>query len=72
MATHLRGEAELTLLSELTLREDLDGRTLEDLDENLRPMERRYLVRRKLDIQRDITEAERLGVSRRVVELIAE
>lgn len=72
IATHLRGEAELTLLSELTLREDLDDRTLENLDENLRPMERRYLDRRKLDIQRDIAEAERLGDSNRVDELIAE
>jgi DNA primase len=71
IATHLRGESELTLLSELTLREDLDDRTLENLDENLRPMERRYLDRRKQQIQRDIAEAERLGDSERLDQLVA-
>lgn len=59
--THLRGEAEITLLSELSLSEDIDDRTLERLDENLRPLERTYLDRRKQQIQRDIIEAERSG-----------
>jgi len=72
IATQLRGEAELTLLSELTLRDDLDDRTLDNLDENLRPMEKRYLDRRKLEIQRDIMEAERLGDFRLVDQLVAE
>ena len=70
--TQLRGEAELTLLSELALRDDLDDRTLDNLDENLRPMEKRYVDRRKLEIQRDIMEAERLGDLRRVDQLVAE
>ena len=70
--THLRGEAEVTLLSELTLSEDIDDQTLQRLDENLRPMERHYLERRKLEIQRDIMEAEKAGDHSRVAELLAE
>lgn len=72
VATHLRGEAELTLLSELSLTEDIDDRTLERLDENLRPMERSYLDRRKQQIQREIVDAERAGDSQRVDQLVTE
>lgn len=72
VATHLRGEAELTLLSELTLSADVDEATLQRIDENLRPLERNYLERRKLQIQRDIVEAERNGDEGRVAELLAE
>src|SRR5437868_2846961 len=61
IATEIRGEAELTLLSELTLSEDVDEESLQRIDENLRPMERAYLERRNLEIQRDITEAQRQG-----------
>lgn len=70
--THLRGEAELTLLSELSLTEDIDDRALERLDENLRPMERGYLDRRKQLIQREIVDAERNGDSERVDRLVTE
>jgi DNA primase len=70
--THLRGEAEVTLLSELTLSDDIDDQTLLRIDENLRPMERHYLERRKLEIQRDIMEAEKAGDHSRVAELLAE
>jgi DNA primase len=70
--THLRGEAELTLLSELTLREDVDDQTLQRIDENLRPLEKSYLERRKLQIQREIVEAERSGDEARLSDLIAE
>ena len=69
LQTHLRGEAELTLLSELTLSDEVDEQTLQRIDENLRPMERNYLERRKLQIQRDITEAEKNGEAERVREL---
>lgn len=72
IATHLRGEAELTLLSELSLSDDIDERTVENLDENLRPLERRYLDRRRQEIQRDIVEAERRGDSARVDQLVSE
>lgn len=72
VATHLRGEAELTLLSELTLSADVDEATLQRIDENLRPLERNYLERRKQQIQRDIVEAERNGDESRVAELLAE
>jgi DNA primase len=70
--THLRGDAEQTLLSELSLTEDIDDRILERLDENLRPMERGFLDRRKQQIQRDIVEAERNGDTRRVEELVTQ
>lgn len=56
VATHLRGEAELTLLSELSLTDDIDDRSLERIDENLRPMERGFLSRRMQQIQREITD----------------
>ncbi len=72
IATHLRGEAELTLLSELTLSEDVDDQTLQRIDQNLRPLERNYLERRKLQIQREIVEAEKAGDHDRVAQLDAE
>ena len=70
--THVKGEAELTLLSELSLTEDIDDRTLERLDENLLPMERSYLDRRKQQIQRAIVDADRSGDSDRLEQLLAE
>ena len=70
--THLRGEAEVTLLSELTLSDDIDDQTLQRIEENLRPMERHYLERRKLEIQREIMEAEKRGDLARVAELDAD
>ncbi|HUP45886.1 MAG TPA: DNA primase [Thermoanaerobaculia bacterium] len=72
ISTHLRGEAELTLLSELSLSDDLDETTLQRIDENLRPLERNYLERRKLQIQREIVEAEREGDDSRVATLLGE
>ncbi|HEV7920943.1 MAG TPA: DNA primase [Thermoanaerobaculia bacterium] len=70
--THLRGEDELRLLSELALSDDIDDRSLDRIDENLRPMERSYVDRRKLQIQRDIVEAEKAGDLRRVDLLVTE
>lgn len=70
--THLRGEAELTLLSELSLTEDIDDRTLERLDENLRPMERGWLERRSVELSREITEAGKRGDDPRAEELLGE
>ncbi len=70
--THLRGDAEQTLLSELSLTEDIDDRTLERLDENLRPMERGFVDRRKQQIQREIVDAERNGDSERLDQLVHE
>ena len=68
--THLRGEAELTLLSELILTEEIDDPSLQRLDEILRPMERSDLDRRRKDLQREIAEAEKKGEGARVDELI--
>jgi DNA primase len=72
VATHLRGEAELTLLSELTLSEDVDDATLQRIDENLRPLERHFLEQRMLEIQRETVEAEKRGDTQRVDELVSE
>ena len=72
IATHLRGEAELTLLSELSLSDDLDEPTLARIDENLEPMERLFLERRRVYIQREISEAERSGDDLRLSQLLAE
>ncbi len=72
VGTHLRGEAEVSLLAELSLREDIDDRTLARLDENLLPMERSYLDRRKQQIQREIIEAERNGDAQRLDQLVVE
>ena len=72
MQTHLRGEAELTLLSELTLTDDIDDRALERLNENLLPMERGYLDRRKQQIQHEIVEAEKKGDAARLDSLVQE
>ncbi|HVE70844.1 MAG TPA: DNA primase [Thermoanaerobaculia bacterium] len=57
VSTHLRGEAELTLVSELSLTEDIDERALQRIEENLLPMERTYLSRRMQQIQRQIQDA---------------
>jgi DNA primase len=57
VATHLKGEAELTLLSELSLTEDIEDRALQRIEENLLPMERTYLSRRMQQIQRQIQDA---------------
>jgi DNA primase len=69
IATHLRGEAELTLLSELSLSEEIDDQTLQRLDENLRPLEKNYLDRRKREIQREIEEAHKRGDAELVARL---
>jgi DNA primase len=72
IATHLKGDAELTLLSELTLTDDLGTLATDHLDQNLRELERRYLSRRSKEIQQDIVEAEKGGDPARVDQLIAE
>ena len=72
LETQLRGEAEVALLAELSLRDDIDDRTLERLEENLLPMERSYLDRRKQQIQREIIDAEKNGDLARLDQLVAE
>jgi len=69
VATHLKGESELTRLSELTLGDEIDDRTLQRIDEILRPMEKAYLERRNLQIQREIQEAVNEGDQKRAQEL---
>jgi DNA primase len=72
VATHVKGEAELTLLSELSLTEELDDQSLQRLEENLRPMERAFLDRRQIQLQRDIQEALRSGDGERADQLAVE
>ncbi len=72
IATHLKGEAELTLLSEVTLTEDLDDGSLSRLDQILIPMQKSYLERRTRDIQRELSDAQKAGNDERVSELLAE
>jgi len=69
IATHLRGEAELTLLSELTLSDDLDDAELARIDENLRALERLAADRRLRGLQREIQEAQQAGDETRISEL---
>jgi replicative DNA helicase len=67
IATHLRGEAELTLLSELTLTEDIEDQSLSRIiDQNLPQMERAYTARRRQEITTEIQEASRKGDGERV------
>ena len=61
IATQLRGEAELTLLSELSLTEEFEDAVLGRLEESLQPLERRYIDHRLLEIQRDIQDAAKRG-----------
>jgi DNA primase len=61
IATHLKGEAELTLLSEVTLTEDLEDAALARLSEVLIPMQKAYIERRKRELQQEIEEAVRDG-----------
>ncbi len=72
IATQLRGEAELTLLSELSLTEDIDDAVLGRLEQILLPLERRYIDRRLLEIQRDINDAHKRGDENRVEHLWSE
>ena len=69
IATHLKGEAELTLLSELTLSDDLDDAELARIDENLRALERLAADRRLRGLQREIQEAQQAGDETRISEL---
>jgi len=70
--THLRGDAEATLLSELTLSDDIDDEALQRIGQNITALESFYLRRRKLEIQREIVEAAKRGDSQREAELDAE
>jgi len=70
--THLRGEAELTLLSELSLSDDIDDQILARFEQNIIPLERGYLERRKQQNQREIEEAARAGDAVAVKELITQ
>jgi len=69
VGTHLRGEAEVTLLAELSLSEDIDDRSVARIDENLSGMHRAYLDRRKKEIQREIDDALRRGDVERAEQL---
>lgn len=69
LGTHLRGEAELTLLSELSLSDDIDDSSLAKIEDNLRPMERSYVDRRLEQLQREFVEADTAGDTERAARL---
>jgi hypothetical protein len=57
----------LTLLSELTLTEDIEDQSLiRIIDQNLPQMERAHSERRRQEITREIAEASRKGDGERV------
>lgn len=72
LQTHVKGDAELNLLSELTFADDTGTLAAANLDLNLRELERRYISRRRREIQQEIVDAEKNGNSSRVDQLIAE
>jgi DNA primase len=72
MTTHLKGDAALNLLSELTFTDDSGTLTTGNLDLNVRELERRYIFRRRKEIQQEIVDAEKGGNSSRVDQLISE
>jgi DNA primase len=72
MTTHLKGDAELNLLSELTFSDDPGTLTTGNLDVNVLELERRYIMRRRKEIQQEIVDAEKAGDSSRVDQLISE
>ena len=72
LSTHLRGEAELALLSELVLGDLFEPGFLARIEEALQPLEKNYLERRRLEIQREIMEAQKAGDDSRVTELMTE
>jgi DNA primase len=55
VATHLRGEAERTLLAEISLSDDIADASLARIEENLHQMERAFLSRRLKEIQQEIS-----------------
>ncbi|HEY5611421.1 MAG TPA: toprim domain-containing protein, partial [Thermoanaerobaculia bacterium] len=61
LATHLRGDAELTRLSELAFETETDAPDPTYLEDALRLMERRFLDRRLKELQIEIQEAIRVG-----------
>lgn len=72
IAAHLRGEAELTTLSELALGDENATLTTEAIESILRPMEHAFLNSRLKNISIDHQEAERKGDETRMRELDAE
>lgn len=72
IATHLKGDTDLTRLAELALGEETDELDLKSLEDTIRLMERRFLDRRLKEIQIGLQEALREGDSRREEELLSQ
>jgi DNA primase len=66
IATHLRGDADLTRLSEIVLGGETDEFDAGNLDKNFRTIQRRFLDRRLRALQSEIQEASTSGDSDRV------
>jgi DNA primase len=65
LATHVRGEAEITILSELALTDESHTIDPQTVETTIRLLERSYVNRRLKQLQIEIQEAERLGDSER-------
>lgn len=72
LATHLRGESELTMLSELALSEDLDSAPRPSIELAVQQMERGWINRRIRELQSEIQNAEKGGDPERETALLAE
>lgn len=72
LATHLKGESELTMLSELALSEDVDTAPRPTIDSALVLMERSWINRRLRDLQIEIQEAGKGGEPERETALLQE
>ena len=72
LATHVRGESELTMLSELALSQEVESSTHPSVDHAVLLMERGWISRRLRDLQIEIQNAERGGDSERELALLHE
>lgn len=72
LATHVKGEAELTMLSELALSQDVESSAHPSVDHAILLMERAWISRRLRDLQIEIQNAERGGDSERELALLQE
>lgn len=72
LATHLKGESELTMLSELALSEDRESSSRPSVDLSVRLMEQGWISRRLRELQSEIQNAEQGGDPDREMALLAE
>ncbi|MGA7617650.1 MAG: DNA primase [Thermoanaerobaculia bacterium] len=72
IATHLRGEAVLTRLSEIALGEESEERGFDSLETTIQHLERRFINRQLREIQSALQEAQREGDGEKEIRLLGE